>query len=591
MGYLAEGRVVRGLEGDYHVERRLAKTRHHTLFTARGRGDRVVLLKELHANDLRDWADIERLRAEARLLADVHHPRVPDLVELFATNGEDPQEADRFTERFVRAPEEGVVRADLPSLVLVRGYVSGETAEESAARGRPFSPQQIEDMLRDLVGLVASLHAMVPEVVHGEIDASRVVIDASSRAHLIGFGAAASRRKRSSSGPVSEPEPAKPMDDVRAIGRVIERLVGPGGLAKSGLSMRAVSVIESLAADRPKVASARAALAAMTEPPPPSLVRRLGRSKVVRGVTLALVSVSVHGIILGSVVRAATRRAEVAAQATTLAAPKAAVNPAPRPAAPLPVVPPPKPLNPPPVFWTGQVLESGAARAAKGAPCVMTADVNGPDHDTTCSLSLTCGGEVIFSDRVANNCEVVEQSVGVNTYQYRLKATHVGAEQDLSFRIDHGSALVLDGATRLHVKLAPTSNPQKWAAGRRLSNDELPFADVSELAGVAVKVQGDSTVHSGDHCTVRFSPLVDDTRKNCRVKVECRGAVLYERDDVCSSDGTRVTNYVDPFESVFDGDGSFAWNEQLVTLEDMTTTTRKHVEIYMLEPKPGSGSE
>lgn len=593
MGYLAEGRVVRGLEGDYHVERRLAKTRHHTLFTARGRGDRVVLLKELHANDIRDWSDIERLRAEARLLSDVRHPRVPDLVDLFATNGAEPHEADRFTERFVRAPEgtlpEGGARPDLPSLVLVRGYVGGETAEESAARGRPFTPQQIEDMLRDLLGLVASLHAMVPEVVHGEIEASRVVIDTSSRAHLIGFGAGASRRKRSSG--ANEPESVKPIDDARAIARVIERLVGPGGVAKSGLSTRAVSVIEGLVSERPKFASARDALAVLADPPPPSFLRRMGRSKVLRGVTLALVSVSVHGVILGSVVRASTRKAELAARAATVAAPKEALRPALVPLAPAPQPPPAKPPNPPPVFWTGQVLESGAARAAKGAPCVMTADVSGSDRNATCSLSLTCGGEVIFSDRVAGNCEVIEQAVGPQTYQYRLKATQVGPESGLSFRIDHGTAFVLDGGARLHVKLAPTSNPQKWSDGRRLTSDEFAFAQPSELGGVAVKVQGDASVHSGDHCTVRFSPLADDPRKNCHVKVDCRGNVLYERDDVCTSDGEHVTSYGDGLESVFDGDASFVWSEQLVTIEDLTATARKHVEIYMLEPKPTSGNE
>ena len=93
MGYLEEGRVVRGLLGDYHVERRLAKSRHHTLFTARvvsavgasaRRMGEHVLLKELHATDIREWSDIERLRAEARrpvvlTIEDLHWGDLPSV--------------------------------------------------------------------------------------------------------------------------------------------------------------------------------------------------------------------------------------------------------------------------------------------------------------------------------------------------------------------------------------------------------------------------------------------------------------------------------------------------------------------------------
>lgn len=600
MGYLEEGRVVRGLEGDYHVERRLAKSRHHTLFTARcgpgGRGgERIVLLKELHASDIHEWSDIERLRAEARLLEDIRHARVPELIELFATDGDAAEHADRFTERFVRAPDGAIAEAvpgagQLPSLILVRSFVPGESVEDAALRGRPLTPTQLEDILRDLLGIVATLHGMVPAVVHGEIDATRVVLDAASRAHLIGFGGSALRRKRA-----DVAEPTRAIDDARAIARVIERMVGAGGIAASGLSTRARAVLRGLGASR-SITSASAALAMLAEPPPPSALSKLGRSKTLRYLTLAVVSVSAHGLVLGSVLRSANKKA----QAATPAQPAAPMRPAgvvPL-APPPPPAPPPRPLTPPPVFWTGQVLESSDAlmvstggAVLKGAPCVMTADVSGSDDSATCSVSLTCGGALVIQDDLASTCEVVEKSIGDQSFQYRLKASSIGPSDGLSYRIEPGAAFVIDKGKRLRVKLAPTSNPQKWAGGRRLTHAALPFSQPSELSGLAVKVEGDSRVQSGDKCSLRFRPLDEDVADNCEVEVVCNGSTLYTKRATCRTDGTHVYDYRDAAESVIDGDASFVWDDHLLTLEDLTPVRREHVEIYLLEPKPVDSDE
>jgi hypothetical protein len=249
---------------------------------------------------------------------------------------------------------------------------------------------------------------------------------------------------------------------------------------------------------------------------------------------------------------------------------------------PLTVPPPPPPdvqqPSPPLVFWSGTVLESGGSRA------VMTADVSGNPESAFCSISLTCGGEVYLQDEIASPCEVVEQPVSPDTYQYALKASHVGKPSGVSLRVDHGSAFVLTGESRLHVKLAPTSSPQR-AARPRMDPASLPLSAPSVYEGVAVEAQGEPSVHVGDHCSVRFTPVADDPRKNCHVKVECRGNVLYDKSSRCSSDGTSVRDYFDDYGSLFDGDESFSWSEHIVTLEDITPTARKHVELYLHDGK------
>lgn len=600
MGYLEEGRVVRGLLGDYHVERRLAKSRHHTLFTARvasttgpglRRSGETVLLKELHATDIREWSDIERLRTEARLLEDLRHARVPEFIELFATDGDSAEAADRFTERFVRADDGRVGEpiassGRLPSLILARTFVPGESAEEAALRGRPFTPTQLEELMRDLLGLLVSLHGMVPEIVHGEIDASRVILDATSRAHLVGFGGGALRRKRAMAQADRAIEPARPIDDARAIARVVERLVGDGGLAKSRLSERALAVLRGL---RPSgsVTSASAALAMLAEPPPPSALRRIGRSKALRFATLAVASISAHGLILGAVVRSQSKKAQPAAPGGVAAhpGPKTPLPPPPIPSPPPPPAPQP---SPPLVLWTGHVLESTGVKLAKGVECVMTAAIEQASGHTSCAVSLTCGGEVILDHDDAKNCEVVEQQIAGSVLQYRMKATTVAEENHRSFRIDHGSAVVIDDEnTFVRVQLAPASNPRPHA-DRRLQSQALVFAETNEYAGTSVTASGNANVHTGDACTLRFKPRNDEVDKNCDVRVECRGNVIYERigAECETTPSGREAVFRDDLESVFDGDASFLWEDHLLTLDDFTSTGRQRVQIYIPVEKP-----
>lgn len=190
---------------------------------------------------------------------------------------------------------------------------------------------------------------------------------------------------------------------------------------------------------------------------------------------------------------------------------------------------------------------------------------------------------------MATTCEVIEQALPNGAFQARLKASSVGPANGLSYRIEPGAAFIVNDSKRLRVKLAPTSNAQ--SGGRRLTHETIPFAAETRIPGVAVKVEGDTRVRSGDACTLRLAPLADEVEKPCSIEVVCGGAKLYSKAHTCRSDGLRVVDYRDVSESVIDGDPSFLWEDHLLVLEDLTPVRREHVEIYLLEEKPHLDSE
>lgn len=124
-------------------------------------GNSVALKATLHSNDERLRAAFER---EARLLASLHHPALPGVMDYFVeSNGQ----------------------------FLVMEYIPGEDlAEMLQRRGGAFPPGEVLGWADQLLDALDYLHTREPAVVHRDIKPSNLKLTARGQIILLDFGLA-----------------------------------------------------------------------------------------------------------------------------------------------------------------------------------------------------------------------------------------------------------------------------------------------------------------------------------------------------------------------------------------------------------------
>jgi hypothetical protein len=129
-------------------------------------GGRRVALKVLSLRGLRDWKSLELFEREAAVLGALDHPAIPRFVEAF---DEDIAGDRRF--------------------VIVEDLVPGETLAAWCASGARADAAELRRMARQLLDVLAYLHARVPPVVHRDVKPSNVIRRPDGRLALVDFGA------------------------------------------------------------------------------------------------------------------------------------------------------------------------------------------------------------------------------------------------------------------------------------------------------------------------------------------------------------------------------------------------------------------
>ncbi len=124
-----------------------------------------VVIKELHLSTLDDWKRLELFEREARTLAHLQHPQVPQLREFF------------------RNPEG-------TALYLVVEKVAGQSLLARLEAGWRPSEAQVCDLATQLLEILVYLHGLHPPVVHRDIKPSNILLDERDQAYLVDFGAA-----------------------------------------------------------------------------------------------------------------------------------------------------------------------------------------------------------------------------------------------------------------------------------------------------------------------------------------------------------------------------------------------------------------
>lgn len=130
-----------------------------------------VVVKELAIAGLDDWKSLELFEREAQILNEVSHPRVP-----------------RYIDSFTLEDEQGDTRR-----FLVREFIEGQSVREMIDSGRHFKESEALEITRQLLQLMAFLHALDPPVIHRDIKPSNLIVDDVGRVFLVDFGVAQAR--------------------------------------------------------------------------------------------------------------------------------------------------------------------------------------------------------------------------------------------------------------------------------------------------------------------------------------------------------------------------------------------------------------
>ncbi|KIG17026.1 Protein kinase [Enhygromyxa salina] len=115
-----------------------------------GAGPRRVAIKQLDLRRVDDWKAVELFEREARVLASLDHPRIPDYIEFV------PVAADHTG-------------------YLVQELAPGTSLAARLAAGERFSESQVRDIAEQLLEVLVYLAQLVPPVVHRDIKPGNVI--------------------------------------------------------------------------------------------------------------------------------------------------------------------------------------------------------------------------------------------------------------------------------------------------------------------------------------------------------------------------------------------------------------------------------
>jgi tRNA A-37 threonylcarbamoyl transferase component Bud32 len=153
-------RTLRG--GRYAILGELgAGSQAETLDAVDKQGGRAVAIKRFQVRGAKSWKDVELAEREARVLATLDHPNLPEYIEHFEEDG---------------------------ALYLVMGKIEGETLAALRKRRATLSSADVARFLADAGGVLRYLHSRVPPIIHRDIKPGNVIRRADGSYAFVDFG-------------------------------------------------------------------------------------------------------------------------------------------------------------------------------------------------------------------------------------------------------------------------------------------------------------------------------------------------------------------------------------------------------------------
>lgn len=166
--------------GRYRIAEELGRGSFGTTYAADDlQAGRRVAIKQLDLRRVDDWKTVELFEREARVLASLDHPQIPDYVEF-------------------------VPVAEHHTGYLVQELAPGRSLEARLAAGERFTVSQVRELAEQLLGVLVYLADLSPPVVHRDIKPGNVILGdglgEGARCYLVDFGSVRDAVEASSTG-------------------------------------------------------------------------------------------------------------------------------------------------------------------------------------------------------------------------------------------------------------------------------------------------------------------------------------------------------------------------------------------------------
>jgi serine/threonine protein kinase len=133
----------------------------------------ACVIKGLSFKRLRDWKSLELFEREAKVLAALNHPHIPQFLEYIHTSKPTPDSEDD----------------DDAEVFLIQTFIPGQSLQAMIEKGRHLSEAQVIKIALSICEILVYLQNLSPALIHRDIKPSNIIIDPSDQVFLIDFGA------------------------------------------------------------------------------------------------------------------------------------------------------------------------------------------------------------------------------------------------------------------------------------------------------------------------------------------------------------------------------------------------------------------
>ena len=128
--------------------------------------DSSVAIKVLSLQQTRDWKLVELFEREAKVLSNLHHPRIPKYLDYFAID----TDRDR-------------------QFLLVQELIPGKSLGDLVAQGWYFQESEVKDIAKQVLEILTYLHGFQPPVIHRDVKPHNIIRTEAGEIYLVDLGA------------------------------------------------------------------------------------------------------------------------------------------------------------------------------------------------------------------------------------------------------------------------------------------------------------------------------------------------------------------------------------------------------------------